>query len=448
MTRQFPSDFLWGAATASYQIEGAAWVEGRGETIWDRFARTPSKVINMDNGDVACDHFNRYRDDVQLMKDLGIKAYRFSVAWARIFPDGYGKVNELGLDFYSRLIDELLDAGITPYCTLYHWDLPQTLQDQGGWVNRDIVGHFTEYTNVISRTLGDRIKHWMTFNEPLCICHLGYYWGAHAPGIIDPTGRSYAHATHNLMLSHGQAVSVLRANDSAAKVGIVLNLSPVHAASNSEADRAAAVRHDGFINRWYADPLFKGSYPTDVLEMLRGSAPTIKAGDMETISTPLDFLGVNYYFRDVVAHDDLSPNLDRARSIRVEGAEFTDMDWEVYADGIREIVERMWRDYQPKAMYITENGCAQPDVIDADGLIHDPRRVEYLRNHLAACHQAIQAGAPLKGYFVWSLMDNYEWAYGYTKRFGITYVDYPTQQRTPKDSFRFYQAAAKANAIE
>lgn len=443
----FPKDFMWGAATAAYQIEGAVHEDGRGESIWDRFSHTPGKTDNGDTGDVACDHYHRYAEDVQLMTALGIKAYRFSIAWPRIFPTGKGDINEAGLAFYDRLVDSLLKAGITPYVTLYHWDLPQALEEEGGWLNRNTAHDFAHYADAVSRRLGDRIQYWMTFNEPLCSVYHGYTWGVHAPGHVDPTYAAAAQATHHLYLAHGQAVQALRANlSSERKVGIVLNVAPIHAVSDSDADNAAAYRVDGLTNRWFLDPIFKGEYPTDVLALLGDKAvPPIQPGDMQIISTPIDMLGVNYYFRQLVQDDSQSVEITRSRTIIPPEAECTDTGWEIYADGLRELLVRIYQDYHPAELYVTENGCAVYDVLEPSGRVHDLRRIAYLRDHFQAAFQSIQQGVPLKGYFIWSFLDNFEWASGYSKRFGVTYVDYTTQKRHPKDSFAYYQSVIRTN---
>jgi beta-glucosidase len=446
MSLKFPDDFVWGVATAAYQIEGAVMEEDRGESIWDRFSATPGKTNNGETGAVACDHFHRYPEDIALMKELGIDAYRLSVAWSRILPEGKGRINELGIAFYDRLIDTLLKHGITPYVTLYHWDLPQALEDEGGWLNRATSDHFATYTDVISRALGDRVKHWMTFNEPLCITWIGYGEGRHAPGQVDPTFRKPAIATHTVYLGHGKAVPILHANSKDCKVGIVLNMSHVYANSTSAEDRAAVTVQDGWLNRWYADPIFKGEYPIDVLRKLGGD-PKIEAGDMDIIRQPLDFLGVNNYFRSVVEAGG-DPNSVFAKEVYVPNADRTEMDWEIYPQGLYDLLMRVTYDYKPKEIFITENGCAMPDVVSPDGKVHDPRRTRYLRDHFEAAHRAILAGAPLNGYFVWSMMDNFEWSYGYDKRFGITYIDYQTQQRIPKDSYHFYQQVIHENALQ
>lgn len=438
----FPEGFLWGAATASYQIEGAAQEDGRGPSIWDTFCRTPGKVLNADNGDVACDHYHRYNEDIGLMADLGLKAYRFSVAWPRILPTGTGAVNEAGLAFYDRLVDALLAQGIQPFATLYHWDLPQPLQDAGGWPNRATVDAFANYTDVISRRLGDRVKHWMTINEPWVAAFLGYGIGVHAPGISDP--KAALQAAHHLLLGHGRAVSILRANVSGVKVGIVPNPSWVDPASDSEEDIAAARRHDGFLNRWYIDPIYKGEYPADMWALYGAAVPDIHDGDMAIISQPTDFLGVNNYQRSVIKHGGQAPLF--IDSVSPEG-EYTAMDWEVYPDGLYRLLVRLHQDYNPGAMYITENGAAYEDVVNADGEVCDEKRLAYLEGHFAAAHRAIQDGVPLKGYFVWSLLDNFEWSFGYSKRFGLIYVDYETLQRIPKQSAKWYAEVTRANGF-
>ena len=442
--KAFPKGFVWGTATASYQIEGATHEDGRGESIWDRFCRTPGAVANGDTGDVAADHYHQWPEDIQLMKSLGLNAYRFSVAWPRIVPDGIGAVNPAGLDFYERLVDGLLAAGIEPYVTLYHWDLPQALQDKGGWPNRDSVGWFADYVAVVSSRLGDRVRHWITHNEPWVAAFVGYAMGAHAPGLRDP--RAAMQAAHHLLLSHGQAVPILRQNGNAeTQVGITLNLSWIDAASDKPADVEAARRQDGYINRLFLDPVFRGAYPADMLAYYGNLAPQIEPGDLLQISTPIDFLGVNYYTRQVVA-DDANAGLLGVRTIRPPYSEYTEMGWEVYPEGLYKLLRRLHQEYAPRALYITENGAAFEDRLE-NGQVHDPRRVAYLREHLLAAQRAIQEGVPLRGYFVWSLIDNFEWAHGYTKRFGIAYVDYATQTRTLKDSALFYKQVVAANGV-
>jgi len=432
----FPSNFAWGVATAAYQIEGATRIDGRGESIWDRFCATPGNVLNGDNGDIACDHYHRYHDDVALIQSLGLNAYRFSIAWSRVIPQGRGAVNDAGLDFYDRLVDSLLAVNITPFVTLYHWDLPQSLQDEGGWTNRAVVDSFAHYADVVSRRLGDRVHYWITHNEPWCASFLGHYTGEHAPGHHDLS--ETLQAAHHILLSHGAAVPILRANgDNRTRVGITCNLTPDVPASDSEADVIAACRWDGFFNRWFLDPLSGRGYPEDMWTYYESSVPTIQRGDLDQISAPLDFFGLNYYFRAVVSDQPDAP-VPGTRQHRVDGSPYTDMDWEVYADGLYELLIRLSKDYSFPALYITENGAAFPDRVTPDGKVHDAERVAFLNSHFAAAHRAIGEGAPLAGYFVWSLLDNFEWAYGYAKRFGIVYVDYPTQQRIVKDSGRWY----------
>jgi beta-glucosidase len=449
---EFPRSFVWGVATASYQIEGAVREDGRVESIWDRFSHTPGKIQDGSTGDVACDHYHLWREDVALMKELGLQAYRFSIAWPRILSYGPDtaqrpRLNQAGIDFYSRLVDRLLEAGIAPFATLYHWDLPQTLQDRGGWPARAIAEAFVEYADVVSRALGDRVKHWITQNEPWCVSMLSYQIGEHAPGRQDwPAALA---AAHHSLLSHGWAVPVLRRNSPGAEVGISLNFSQVVPASPSEEDLAAARHYDGYFNRWFADPVFRGSYPADMVAAYTAAGhlpasgpPFIQSGDMEAISTPIDFLGVNYYTRAVIGSGTTSGTEPAASDL-----ERTEMGWEVYPQGLYDLLTRLQADYSPAKLYITENGASYSDGPGADGRVHDERRVSYLRDHLAACKRAIDEGVPLAGYFVWSLMDNFEWAKGYTQRFGLVWVDYETQQRLPKDSALWYRQVIVRNAV-
>jgi beta-glucosidase len=443
---EFPKEFLWSAATASYQIEGAWNEDGKGESIWDRFSHTPGKVVNGDTGDVACDHYHRWADDIKLMREIGLKGYRFSISWPRVLPTGRGKFNPVGLEFYDRLVDDLLAAGIRPFVTLYHWDLPQALQEIGGWGNRDVAYWFADYATLVGRRLGDRVKHWITHNEPWVVAFLGYLMGHHAPGLTDP--RLALQSSHHLLLSHGEAARALwDAGDEETQVGITLNLSPIHPASESEADQAAARRQDGFLNRWFLDPLFRGAYPPDMLELYGDQALQVAPGDMTRIHIPIDFLGVNYYTRSVVK-DDPKADFLRTAQVKVEGPEYTEMGWEVYPQGLYELLTRIQNDYDPPALYITENGCAFDDKVSAEGRVDDERREAYLREHFIQAHRAIQDGVRLYGYFVWSLMDNFEWAWGYTRRFGITYVDYPTQRRILKRSGHWYSNVIAQNAVE
>jgi beta-glucosidase len=442
---RFPEGFLWGVATAAYQIEGAWNEDGKGISIWDTFSHTQGKIADGSTGDVACDHYHLWREDIALMKELGVKAYRFSIAWTRIIPQGAGPVNPEGLDFYDRLVDGLLEAGIKPFVTLYHWDLPQALQDIGGWANRDVAYYFADYAAVVAHRLGDRVKHWMTHNEPWVVAWVGHAWGHHAPGIKNT--KVALQVAHHLLLSHGLAVEVLKdLGDAETRVGIVLNLSPVHPATESDEDKAAAHRNDGYHNRWFLDPIFVGSYPADMWEWFGQLVPEVRPGDMSIISRRIDFLGVNYYTRSVVKHDPQG-GLLQLRGVHVEGSEYTEMGWEVYPDGLYELLVRLHRDYKIPEIYITENGAAFKDEVTPDGKVHDERRLNYLREHFLRAHKAIQEGVPLKGYFVWSLMDNFEWAHGYTKRFGIVYVDYETQKRIIKDSGYWYQKVIAENGV-
>ena len=426
--------FTWGVSTSSYQIEGAANEDGRGQSIWDTFCKVPGKVVNFDNGDMACDHYHRYKEDLDLMKWMGVKAYRFSVAWPRVIPDGVGRVNEMGLDFYDRLIDSLLEREIAPWLTMYHWDLPEALQLRGGWNNREIVEWFGEYSEVLTSRFGDRVKNWMTLNEPLCSAWLGHLYGDMAPGIKDL--QTALNVSHNLLMSHGLACQVIRSNVSEANVGIVINVTPAVPATDSQEDGNAAQLADGFDNRWFLDPVFGRSYPADVIDAL-GASPEIHSGDMKLIAQDLDFLGVNFYFRQTVAADQNSKPLP-IRSVNRENVKRTAMNWEVHPQAFEEILLRISKEYSPKAIYITENGSAWNDEV-INGEIIDDERIDYLVRHLDAMRSARDRGAPILGYFAWSFLDNFEWAYGYEKRFGLIYVDYKTQKRTPKKSAFFYR---------
>ena len=446
----FPDGFLWGVATSALQIEGGAGEDGRSESIWDRFAASPGRIADGSDARVACDHYHRWREDIGLMKWLGIGAYRFSVAWPRIVPGGRGAVHPAGLDFYDALVDALLEAGIRPFVTLYHWDLPQALQDRGGWGARETAEAFTEYADAVSLRLGDRVRHWTTHNEPWCIATLGHEQGAHAPGHRDPA--EALRAGHHLLLSHGWATEVVRRNSPGAEAGIVLLLSPVSPATTSQVDGDAARRFDGSLNRWYLDPLFHGRYPDDAVadRVRRGhlegpDLPFVREGDLRAIATPLDFLGVNYYSRTVVRADSAGEPV----AVRmVPKQDLTDMGWEVFPPGLHSMLLRLEREYRPAKIYVTENGAAYRDEADATGRIPDARRIEFLRGHLVAAGRAITAGVPLAGYFAWSLLDNFEWAQGYAKRFGLFDVDFATQRRSPKDSAHWYRQAVAANAVD
>ncbi|MEU1166468.1 GH1 family beta-glucosidase [Streptomyces sp. NPDC005921] len=436
-----PHDFLWGTATAAYQIEGAVAEDGRAPSIWDTFSHTPGKIAGDDNGDVACDHYHRWREDIGLMRQLGTNAYRLSVAWPRVLPGGDGPVNAKGLDFYDALIDALLAAGITPSVTLYHWDLPQALQDRGGWPERETAEHFAAYASVVAERLGDRVHHWTTLNEPSCSAWIGHLEGTMAPGRTDLTAA--VRASYHLLLGHGLAARAIRAAAPGAQVGIVNNLSTVFAASDRPEDSAAVRRHDGHVNRWWLDPVHGRGFPADMVETYGVELPE-RPGDLETIATPLDWLGLNYYFPAYIEDDPKGP-APYARSVHRPDVPRTGMDWEIDASGIEALLLRLTDEYGARKLYVTENGSAYPDVVRPDGTVDDPERQEYLAGHLAACASAARKGAPLAGYFAWSLLDNFEWAYGYDKRFGLVHVDYDTQVRTIKGSGHRYADIIRAH---
>jgi beta-glucosidase len=431
--------FTWGVSTSSYQIEGAASEDGRGPSIWDTFSRIPGAVANGDTGDVACDHYHRFEEDLDLMKWLGVNAYHFSISWPRVLPNATGALNKAGMDFYDRLIDGALSRGIEPWPTLYHWDLPQAAQDRGGWNNRDCASWFAEYAHLMAERFGDRIKNWVTINEPFCSAWLGHLYGVMAPGIKDlQTG---INASHHLLLGHGLAVEALRQVSSEFKVGITLNFTPAITLGDSADDALAVKLADGFDNRWFADPVFKGSYPSDIVEAFGREVP-IHSGDLNVISSPLDFLGLNYYFHQTVEYDTEATPLPY-RQVRTPKVERTGMDWEVNAETFTELLLRINKDYAPKEFFITENGSAWDDEV-INGKVDDPKRVSYLERHLDAMFKAKNLGVPISGYFAWSLMDNFEWAYGYAKRFGLIYVDYETQKRIPKSSAYYYRERIKS----
>ncbi|PRX96794.1 GH1 family beta-glucosidase [Allonocardiopsis opalescens] len=441
--RAFEPDFVWGVATAAYQIEGAAAEDGRSPSIWDTFCRVPGAVANGDTGDVACDHYHRWPEDVAIMRRLGVSAYRLSTAWPRVLPEGTGRVNQAGLDFYDRLVDALLAAGIRPFVTLYHWDLPQALQDRGGWPERRTAEHFAEYAGVVARTLGDRVTDWTTLNEPSCSAWIGHLDGRMAPGLTSI--EAAVPASHHLLLGHGLATAAIRAEARATpSVGIVNNLSPCEPATDRPEDAAAAVRADGHTNRWWMDPLHGRGYPEDMVRVY-GVEPPVRPGDLEAIATELDYLGLNYYFRNVVA-DDPGGRPPFIRGVPVPGSQRTAMDWEVHPDGLASMLVHMTEEYGARRLYVTESGSAWADVPGADGAVRDKQRTDYLERHLAACADAVRRGAPLRGYFVWSLLDNFEWAYGYDKRFGLVHVDYATQARTVKASGHRYAELIREHA--
>ena len=431
----FPDGFLWGAATSAYQIEGSPLADGAGPSIWHRFAHTPANTHNDETGDTACDHYRRYPSDVALMAGLGLGAYRFSLAWARILPDGTGTVNTAGLDFYDRLVDALLEAGIEPFATLYHWDLPAALDDRGGWLNRDVADWFAEYTRVAVQRLGDRVRRWATLNEPWVAMDGGYVNGSLAPGHRNRF--EGARVAHHLLLAHARGVQAYRA-EADGEVGLVVNLEPKVPASDRPEDRQATARADAYMNRIFLDPVFRGTYPDELADVFGEAWTDVPAGDLALIREPIDFLGVNYYTRAVV-RDAPGAYIDGAERVRQERHTHTETDWEVYAPALTDVLLWVHERYGPVPLYVTENGAAFYDPPQTDGgRLDDPLRVAYLRDHLRAVRRALDAGADVRGYFAWSLLDNYEWAHGYSKRFGIVHVDFETQERTPKASARFY----------
>lgn len=463
----FPTDFLWGSATAAYQIEGAATQDGRTDSIWDAYARVPGAVHLGQDGSVACDHYHRYAEDVALMKELNLGAYRFSTSWARVCPDG-GAPNPAGLDFYSRLVDELLEQGVTPWLTLYHWDLPQALEEAGGWPARHTAYRFVEYAQAVHDALGDRVPYWTTFNEPWCSAFLGYGNGRHAPGRTDAADA--VSAGHHLMLAHGLAVQELRSRDQSLDLGLTLNFTDTVPFDESrEGDRDAARRIDGLANRFFVEPIMTGSYPQDVLEDLREVWPSdlVHEGDLDVICTPVDVLGVNYYAGQAVTAVEPGRAAVAAREMRTNGLPSanpgsehvvtvprglptTHMGWEVLPEALTRLLTRLQQDYtgpRGTALAVTENGAAYDDRPDPDGHVDDQDRIDYVRRHLHAVHDAMQAGADIRGYFLWSLLDNFEWAFGYDKRFGIVRVDYDTLVRTPKASARWYAEVAATGRV-
>ncbi len=440
MSDVFPRHFLWGAATSAYQVEGSPLADGAGISNWHRFTHQPGNVANNDTGDIACDHYRRWPDDIALMRELNLNAYRFSISWSRILPEGTGQVNRAGIDFYSRLVDALLEAKIKPMVTLYHWDLPAALDDRGGWVNRDIASWFADYATIMFRALGDRIPMWATLNEPWVVVDAGYVHGVHAPG-----HRSNYEAplvTHNLFRAHGAAVKAYRAIGKQ-QIGIVLNLEPKYPASNDPDDITATKRADAYMNRQYADPLFRGSYPDEMNEIFGEAWPSFPADDFKLIQQPIDFLGVNYYTRGLTKNDP-SVQIEKALRVKNPSATYMTTDWEVFPQGLTDIL--VWAAERSGGLpiYVTENGSAFYDPpVASGGRVEDPHRIAYLRSHLAAVQAAIAQGADIRGYFAWSLLDNFEWGAGFSKRFGLVHVNYATQERTIKDSGRVYAEYAR-----
>lgn len=447
----FPKGFFWGTATASYQIEGAWNEDGKGESVWDRFAHTPGKIKNGDTGDVACDSYHRWREDIALMRAMNLNSYRFSIAWPRIQPSGAGAVNPKGVDYYSQLVDALLEAHIRPFVTLYHWDLPQALEDTGGWTNRDTAARFADYVELVARALGDRVTDWMIFNEPAAFVDLGYLEGTHAPGrksLLD-----FLRATHVVNLAQGAGFRALKAARPASRVGTAFSMSACEPASNSEGDKLAAERAHAITNIWFLEPALRGRYP-EALTFLPETAMRIKSGDMEKTRTPLDFVGINLYYRTIASAPGAMERAAHAQEwlfpVKMDGGHEgpkTDMGWEVWPKALYDMVMRITRDYSRPAIEITESGCSYNDGPDTGGVIRDSRRVTYHREYLAALARAIVDGADVRGYHAWSLMDNFEWAEGFSQRFGLAYVDFKTEKRTIKDSGRWYAKVAAENRV-
>jgi beta-glucosidase len=445
----FPDDFAWGVATSAQQIEGGRREGGRGDSVWDWYATQKGAIEDGSDPFTACDHFHRWRGDIELMQWLGVNAYRFSTSWSRVMRGGAGGPNAAGLDFYDSLVDGLLAAGIEPFLTLNHWGMPIELMEWGGWPSRRTVDAFVAYASAATERLGDRVRFWATHNEPWCIATLGYEEGCHAPGHRSP--EEALAAAHHLLVSHGLAMDVIRSKVRDARAGIVLNLSPARPHSDTEEDREAARRFDGLFNRWYLDPIFRGEYPADAIEdrarrghLRDGRLPFVEKGDMDIVSAPIDYLGVNYYSRTAVA---AGPGGDPVGAPLVPREELTEMGWEVYPEGLTDILLRVAADYGPPEIYVTENGIALPEPREGD-VLDDPERVSFLRRHVIAAHRALEQGVPLKGYFHWSLMDNFEWGHGYTKRFGLFRVNFDTCERAPKASARWYRRMIADNEID
>jgi beta-glucosidase len=439
---QFPKDFLWGCATSSYQIEGSPLADGAGPSVWHRFSHTPGRVLDDDNADLTCDHYRRYEGDVDLMHSLGMNSYRFSIAWGRVLPEGTGRINAAGLDFYERLIDRLLSRGIQPMVTLFHWDLPAALDDRGGWLNRDIAKWFAEYADIVFRRFDDRVQYWTTLNEPWVVVDGGYLHGLLAPGHRNVFEAPLV--SHHLMLAHGAAVQAYRATGHN-KIGLAVNIEPKYPASQSDADLAATRRAEAYMNRQYLEPALLGAYPEELAEVFGEAWPKWSPEDLELIRQPVDYIGVNYYTRSVVRSDPTAWPL-RSTPVKQKQHTHTETGWEVFPQGLTDTLLWIRDNYGNPPVYITENGAAFFDPPQVEGaVLEDPLRVDYLRKHITAVHEAIRRGADIRGYFVWSLFDNFEWAYGFSKRFGIVHMNYETLQRTPKASARFYSDVIATN---
>jgi beta-glucosidase len=443
LARSFPADFVWGFAASAYQIEGAATEDGRGPSIWDTFAREPGAIADGSTGDVACDHYDRYPEDVRLMADTGARAYRFSVSWPRVLPTGTGPLNQPGLDFYQRLVDALLDAGVRPTINLFHWDLPQALQDRGGFANPEVIGWFTDFAELMASNLGDRVKDWMTFNEPAVFAFLGHADGIHAPGLRHwPTAIKVA---DNELRAHASAARAIRGLVGDARIGMAIDVNQVAPATNSDRDRLAAASWSSARDAWFLDPLFGRGYPALGLEVHRAAGHLDGVELVEPPAGDLDYLGLNYYRRDSVsARSDVPFDWDIGA---LRDTEQTQMDWHVAPDGLRDTLIELHQTYAPPEIVITENGAAYPDSVDVDGRIRDGQRQDYLARHVAAAAEALRAGVPLTGYYVWSLLDNYEWSFGYDRRFGLIHVDFASQRRTPKDSASWYQRLTRGEGV-
>lgn len=442
----FPKDFYWGASTASYQIEGAVCEDDRGETIWDRFCKIPGAIAHGDTGEIACDSYHRYKEDVAICKELHLKAYRFSIAWSRIFPNGYGEVNQKGLQYYVKLVNELLDNGITPFVTIFHWDLPQQLQNEGGWANRQCIHHYLDYCRILFETFRGKVKHWSTMNEPWVATIPAYGTGMMAPGHHDYSEALLA--AHNMLVSHGKAVQLFRQMKMPGEIGIVLNLSPRKPASDSKQDKEAAIRNDGHNNRWFLDPLFNGTYPKDMIDYYKSkniNLPKIWDGDMEIINSKIDFLGINYYCIEFTKFDPKEWPMEFSLTTLHHAK--TNYGWAITEEGMTEILLRVSKEYGVDKLYITENGASYLDVVNQAGEVLDEQRVDYLKRHIQACHKAMEQGVPLAGYFVWSLIDNFEWNTGYDNKFGLVYLDRKTCNRIVKKSGYWYADLIRNNGI-
>ncbi len=441
----FPEGFLWGAATAAYQIEGAYDQDGKGENIWDRFSHIPGRIFEGHTGDVACDHYNRYEQDIRIMKSIGLKSYRFSISWARVFPDGKGTPNQRGLDFYKRLVEKLNENGIKPAATLYHWDLPQKLQDLGGWANRDSVGWFADYAAYMFEKLGDQVPVWITHNEPWVVSFIGNWVGRHAPGITDFS--TALQTSHHLLMSHGQAVKAYRETGGNGEIGITLNMNPVYPVSDSRDDTAAARMFNEYLNKWFAEPVLKGTYPEELLRYYQqeGLFPEIDDSDMKIIHQPVDFLGINNYYSSFIKYDGSQWPIPAAETMT--GRDRTQMDWEIYPEGIHDLLVYLDKEYGGVKIIITENGAAFNDIVNREGKVEDDNRIDYLYRYLGQIHRAISSGVNVRGYYAWSLLDNFEWGHGYSKRFGLVYVDFKTQERIMKKSALWYRDVIRNNGF-